>query len=237
MRHVLSGELQPLSAQSPVFASGASPSADALREAQGRLMADQSLQFQFGPTPPPPPPMHLDLPDWLLAILRFFGALLSMLGPVFGLIFAAGLVLGIGAVLVFAFRETLRARFPKLFKKKPGPPTPKVADWRPDAAVARALLEEADRMAAAGDYAGAARLLLHKSIEEIEGHRPRLVRPAFTSREIAGLGDIPPNARGPFMHIAEVVERSFFGGRPVDADAFARCRNAYQSFALPEAWA
>ncbi len=71
----------------------------------------------------------------------------------------------------------------------------------------------------------------------MEGRRPRAVRPALTARDIARLESLPAAARGPFQMIAEVVERSFFGGRPVDADAFARCRQAYQAFALPEAWA
>jgi hypothetical protein len=226
-----------VSAQSPVFASGAQPSADGLRAAQAQMMGDSSLQFTFGPQPPPPPPPNLQLPDWLAAILRAIGGFFQALGPVFGWIFAAGLVVGLGAVLFFVFRETLRARFPKLFKKKPAPPRPKPADWRPDAVVARALLDEADRLAAAGDYVAAARLLLHKSIEEIEGRRPQLVRPAYTSREIGRLDDLPATARTTFMHIAEVVERSFFGGHPLDAGGFAECRRIYEAFAFPGAWA
>ena len=37
--------------------------------------------------------------------------------------------------------------------------------------------------------------------------------------------------------IAAVVERSFFGGRPVDEAGYAACRQAYTAFALPGAWA
>ena len=69
------------------------------------------------------------------------------------------------------------------------------------------------------------------------GYRPRAVRPALTARDIARLDSLPAAARAPFSLIAEVVERSFFGGREVDAGAFAECRRAYESFALPEAWA
>ncbi len=223
-------------AQSPVFASGAQPSADALRAAQGRMMSDSGLQFTFGPQPAPPP-VHVALPPWLAALLRAIGQFFAMLGPAFGWIFAIGLAAGLLAVLWFVLREGLRSRFPALLRRRPAPPRRAPVDWRPDAAAARALLEDADRLAAAGDYAGAVRLLLHRSIEEIDGRRPRLVRPAFTSREIGRLADLPDAARATFSDIAEVVERSFFGGRPVDAAGFAECRRAYEAFAFPGAWA
>jgi hypothetical protein len=99
------------------------------------------------------------------------------------------------------------------------------------------MLEDADRLAAQGLFAEAAHLLLHRSIDDLEGRRPTAVRPALTARDIARLESLPSAARGSFQLIAEVVERNFFGGRPVDAAAFADCRRAYESFALPEAWA
>jgi hypothetical protein len=216
-----------------VFTSGAAPSPDALRAAQAQMMADRSLQFTFDKAQPPPAPAQL--PDWLAAALRWIGGVINFIAPFLGWIFLAGLALAALAVLIFVFREAITARWPKL-KRKPKP-RQKVADWRPDAAVARALLEEADRLAAAGDYAEAVRLILHRSIEEIEGRRPRLVRPAYTSREIGRLDDVPAAARATFMAIAEVVERSFFGGRQVDAAGFAECRRTYEAFAFPGAWA
>ncbi len=98
-------------------------------------------------------------------------------------------------------------------------------------------MEEADKLAAAGRYAEAVRLILHRSIEEIEGRRPRLVKPAYTAREIGRLSDIPENARSTFTGIAGVVEQSFFGGEALDAHGFAACRRAYETFAFPGAWA
>jgi hypothetical protein len=222
-------------AAQPVFTSGAAPSPDALRAAQGQMMADPSLQFAFSKAQAPPPPTTTQLPGWLAAIVRWFGDVISFIAPFFGWIFVGGLVLAVAAVLFFIFREAITARWPKL---KPKPKAaPKAPEWRPEAAAARALLEEADRLAAAGDYGGAVRLILHRSIEEIEGRRPRLVRPAFTSREIGRLDDLPTAARATFVSIAQVVERSFFGGRQVDAAGFAECRRTYEAFAFPGAWA
>jgi len=224
-----------LAAQPPVFAAGPAPSQEALRTAQDRLMADPSLQFSFDKAPPPPPDTHL--PHWLEVVLRAIGQFIVWIGQGLGWLFIAGLTAALLIVLAFIVREFIRARWPNLLKKKPAKLKVARPDWRPTEAVARALLDEADRLAAAGAYAEAARLLLHRSIEEIEGRRPRLVRPALTSREIGGLQDIPETARTTFAAIAAVVERSFFGGRDVDAAGFAECRRTYEAFAFPGAWA
>jgi len=224
-----------LAAQPPVFAAGPAPSQEAQRTAQDRLMADPSQQFSFDKAPPPPPDTHL--PHWLEVVLRAIGQFIVWIGQGLGWVFIAGLTAALLIVLAFIVREFIRARWPNLLKKKPAKLKVARPDWRPTEAVARALLDEADRLAAAGAYAEAARLLLHRSIEEIEGRRPRLVRPALTSREIGGLQDIPETARTTFAAIAAVVERSFFGGRDVDAAGFAECRRTYEAFAFPGAWA
>ncbi len=223
-----------MAAQGGLFAPDAAPSREALRAAQARLMADRSLQFSFADAPAPPKPHPL--PKWLADLLRFLGHLLGHAGPAFQWIFYGGLAAAVALVLFFIVRELIRARWPGLFKRKAKPKAAPV-DWRPDVAVARALLDEADRLAAAGAFAEAAHLLLYRSIEDIEGRRPRLVRPAYTAREIATLEDVPPQARITFSRIAEVVERSFFGGREVDAAGYQACRKAYEDFAFPGAWA
>ena len=220
-----------LAAQSAVFA-GPPPSQEALRAAQQQLLSDPSLQFSFGKAAPPP---VTHLPHWLEVILNAIGQALRAVAPVLGWVFIGGLVLALLVVLYFLLREFARTRWPALFKRKG--PAPKPEPWRPEAAAARALLEEADRLAAAGRYGEAVRLILHRSIEEIEGRRPRLVKPAYTAREIGRLSDIPENARGVFTGIAGVVEKSFFGGQELDAHGFSACRKAYEAFAFPGAWA
>lgn len=222
-----------MAAQPAVFASGSPPPASALRAAHAQLLRDPTLQFRFDAAVAPKP---THLPHWLEVLGRFLGSVFKVIGPVLGWVFVGGLVAALLIVLFFIVREIVRTRWPDLFKPKPTRRPPPL-DWRPDAAVARALLEDADRLAAAGAYAEAVRLLLHRSIEEIDGRRPRLVKPAFTAREIGRLADIPEAARTTFVAIAGVVEHSFFGGRPIDADGFAACRRAYEAFAFPGAWA
>jgi hypothetical protein len=202
-------------------ADGNPAAGDALARAHAALMRHTELQFDFSQFVPPPPP-----PSWL----RDLGRLLMGLGPVFRWLFWVGLALGIGMILLFVGRELLAARFPSLRRK---PKLLTESDWRPEAARARTLLEDADRLAAAGRYGEAVRLILFRSIEDIDERWPGQVRVSSTSRDIAVLGVLPEAARTTFAGIAQVVEKSLFGGRSVDAGEFSACRQAYADFALP----
>jgi hypothetical protein len=228
----LKGSLEALAAQPNLITAGAAPSRQALATAQARLMHDRSLQFQFAQAPPDPkvsPP-----PGWLKALLDF----LAMVAHALGWLFWAAAIAAVVVVIGFIVLELARTRWPDLLRRtRKAKPRPAPLDWRPEASVARALLEDADRLAAEGQYAEAVHLLLYRSIEDIEGRRPRLVRPALTAREISSLDDLPAAARATFTAIAQVVERSFFGGRDVDKSGFEACRSAYEAFAFPGAWA
>jgi hypothetical protein len=217
-----------LAAQPGLFAGG-TPSAGAVQAAHARLLQDKTLQFDFTAAPPPKPPPQL---GWLKPVIEFLGEIVHLLGYLFWGFVALGVI----ALVAFIVMEIARTRWPGLRKRRRRP-RPAPVDWRPDAAAARALLEDADRLAVEGRYAEAARILLHRSIDDIEGRRPRLVQPAYTARDIAGLDDLPSAARTTFAFIADVVERSLFGGREVDASGFAACRQAYERFAFPGAWA
>ncbi len=208
-------------AASPGF-DGAS---DAFARAHAALLRGKDLQFQPSVTPPPP-----KLPEWLLAI----GKLLGQLAPYLVYVFWGCLILGAGIILFFVVRELINTRWPSLRPNKG--PVLGAEDWRPNAAKARTLLEDADKLAAAGRFAEAVHLILFRGIEDIEAKRPDLIKPALTSRDIARLDGVPERVRGAFSEIARVVERSFFGGRAVGAEDFAACRRSYESFAFAEAW-
>jgi hypothetical protein len=108
--------------------------------------------------------------------------------------------------------------------------------WAPEAAPARAWLSEADALAGQGLYAEAVHHLLFRSVEDIAKRRPRVVRPALTSRELAAAEAVPPPARDLFARIARLVERSLFGGRAVDEGDWSAARAAYSDFVLPRTW-
>jgi hypothetical protein len=204
---------------------GAPDALDALAQAHATLLRDKTLQFQ--PTAAPKPP---DAPDWLMAI----GKALSALAPALVYVFWGLLILGAGCILYFLARELMGARWPG-FKRHKGP-TLDAETWRPSLAKAQTLLEDADRLAAEGRFAEAVHLILFRSIEDIEGRRPDLISPALTSRDIGRLEGVPERVRRTFSQIAQVVERSFFGGRAVGVEEFADCRRAYEDFAFAEAW-
>ncbi|KRA65161.1 hypothetical protein ASD79_19220 [Caulobacter sp. Root655] len=197
---------------------------DGFARAHEALLRNKTLQFE--PTVQTPP----HVPDWLLAIGKVLGAA----APYLVYVFWGFLILGAAVILYFLAREVIATRWPSM---RPGKgPALGAEDWRPSVAKARTLLEDADRLAAAGRFAEAVHLILFRSIEDIEGKRPDLIRPALTSRDIAGLEGVPQTVRRTFSQIARVVERSFFGGRAVGAEEFAACRQAYEGFAFAEAW-
>jgi hypothetical protein len=209
--------------------AGAAASGDPARaaEAHRALMADPSIQFDFPAWTPPQPP----------AWLRWLDGILSGAGPLFTALFWIVVAAAVAAILYCIVRwiegggvDFLRRRK----KAKGGNEAEEV--WTIAEAPARALLAEADRMAGEGNYSQAAHLLLFRSIEEIDRRRPAVVRPALTSRDIAGAPQLPAGPRGAFQRIAMAVESSLFGGRRLDAGDWAACRAAYEEFALAREW-
>ena len=205
--------------------SSAAGAADPVAAAHQSLLREPGLQFEFEALPPPP-----QLPEWLLAFLRFLGSL----QPVFEVLFWIAIAALAGAILYFVAREVIRhyeRKVPKAAGTDDGP-----SDWRPPVAHARALLSDADRLAAEGRFAEAVHLLLFRSIEDIDAKRPHAVKPALTSRDILDLTGLPAVARRALSRLVATVEWSFFGGRPVEAQDFAACRRAYEEFAFPDTW-
>jgi hypothetical protein len=138
---------------------------------------------------------------------------------------------GVALMLYFILREFVPETW---FRRRRAAPV--ATDWRPEPAKARALLEDADGLAAAGQFEAAIHLLLFRSIDDLVSRRPGVVRPALTSRDIAGLEVLPGDARSAFARLAQAVERTFFGGRPAGADEFGAARQDYEAFAFAEGW-
>jgi hypothetical protein len=219
---------------------------DKFAEAYKALRADSSVQFNLTPTRPEP-----ETPEWLKAVGRWLrdhvfdpiGKALQWIGSFFPDAPYARIllwtVLAVAALaLVWAVYNRLRFgewRL-KLPRRAPASDISVEEEWVPDAAPARAWLEEADALAREGRFAEAIHHLLFRSIEDISRRRPSLVRPALTSREIGRAEAIPSRARELFAAIARLVERSLFGGRPVGEKDWLEARGAYSDFALAGAW-
>lgn len=209
---------------------------DGFDEAFRALKRNENLQFEM-PVPPPidtaPPP---DTPGWLRAIADFFTAIFSFLAPILPYIFYGLLALGVGTILYFILRDVIGLRLPEKPDTKPAEAdvTPLYA---PSTDEARILLGAVDALAAEGKYAEAVHTLLYRSIQDIDLKRPNQIRRSLTSREIGQLDILTPDARSAFSLIGRVVETSFFGGRALGQGDFQKCRDAYEQFAVPKAWA
>ena len=207
---------------SGVAATGAQTAEQKLAQAHEALLKTRGIQFDFAGAPAPPPP-----PPWLEPLVE----LLKAIAPVLPYIFWGGVILGAALILYFIARELAPASW---FRKKKAEAA--VADWRPEPEKARALLEDADGLAAAGRFEEAIHLLLFRSIDDLRARRPGAVKPALTSRDIAGLDALPAAPRDAFARLARAVELTFFGGRPAGADEFGAARRDYEAFAFAEGW-
>ena len=193
-------------------------------KAHAQLVADKSTQFEL------PAFVTPELPSWIKPTGAFFNWLL----PAFPYIFWGAVALIVGLIAWFIFNESRGMAFRWPWQRKPEPEDE--AEWAPDETAARALLTEAEALAATGSYAEAARLLLRRSVEDIAKRRPEFLKPSLTARDISVADAIPGGARKAFAAIARVVEVSAFGSASVSADAWTQCRAAYSEFALAGSW-
>lgn len=198
-----------------------------------QTMAGGAIQTAF-----PPPQPQPEAPAWLQALFEAIGRFFQWSAP------AGKPLLWIGAVLLllvvlYLFVPTFAGWVDDLRhrRKRAAPDDEEDGVGRAEAGAARALLSEADALAAQGRFAEAVHLLLYRSIEDIEGRRPGLVRPAMTSRDLAEAEGLPGVAREAFSRIARAVEISLFGGRSIDAGGWQQCRGAYAELTVPKNWA
>jgi hypothetical protein len=202
-----------------------SAAGDSLARDWAEVRADASIQFEPVQLPEDPQP-----PSWLLRLFEFLGDLLAPVGravvyawPVLQwILLAAGLALLL--YLIWRLVEPSIGR-KRRRREQPG------EEWVPDSTAALALLEEADRLAAAGRFDEATHMLLQRSVGQIAEARPDLVEPSSTAREIAAQPALSDGARHAFGTIAERVERSLFALRRLEADDWQAAREAYADFA------
>ena len=201
----------------------AAPGGDAAFAAAHReLLADSAIQFDLPRFQPP------EIPAWL----RWLGEFMSAEHPILRVLIWV-VIIAVAALLLFLIARRLwGVDWPWRRKGE------EAADesWRPEEAPARQLLGEADALAERGLFSEAAHLLLFRSIEDIDSRHPELLRPALTSRDIAGLPAIPDRPRTAFARIAMLVERSLFARRPLEQGDWRDCRAAYEEFAFAEGW-
>jgi hypothetical protein len=182
-------------------------------------------EIELKPRKPPP--------RWLQAFFDFIGNL----GPLFKFIFWVAVAVAAAGILYFLFGEAIRVRFSRNGKGKVDNADDVLVDLRPDATVARSLLDQADALARAGKFAEAVHLLLFRSIDDIQQRLEGGVPRSLTAREIGGLRHLPERAKRGLGPIIQIVEHSFFGSREVDETGWKTARDSYEHFAFGEGWA
>ncbi len=196
--------------------------------AYAEVMADGGVQTAF---PPPKVAEAPSTPQWLIDALEAIARALEWAAPAARpLLIAAGILALIW--LVWRLSPALRAWLARRRGGDDAAPADPIEVTR-----ARALLAEADALAAGGNFAGAVHLLLLRGVADIASNRPALVRPSRTSRDLAAAADLPPPIAGAFARIAEAVEISRFGGRSIDAAAWQTSRDAYGALTVARNWA
>jgi len=190
------------------------------------LKSQDQLQFELTEAPPPP---KLDwLEKFLEPIFKFLGNLL----PLFTILFWVFIALGVTLLLYIIGKALWDFRAHRFNRDKKNTETSSL--YRPSEIRAQVLLAAVDALAAKGLFAEAVHQLLFRSIQDIMVARPNVIRRSYTSREIAGLSALTPETRTAFSLIAAEVEKSHFGGRTLDEEAFLRCRKAYAQFVVSE---
>lgn len=208
---------------------------DRLDRALAAYEANESLQRvrpEWEPEAPDPATIRPSNPNpFIRAIAAFFRAI----GGVLGYLLAAIVLFAILAGLYMVFGESLTLRL-RQKQKSVSPDVSVMPDLRPEQGRARALLEDADALAAEGRFAEAVHMLLFRSIDDIQEKKSGLIGRSLTAREIGALGDLPAWIRDALAPIIRVVERSFFGGQDVTESSWKDARQSYESFAFGEAW-
>ena len=194
------------------------------------LRADPDIQYVPSQAPPPPqmPQWWTDFWDWMGNLLSPVVEAIATAWPVLRILLLVLLAAGVLTliwVILAPYVEQWRGRKPAEEKS-----------WQPEPDAARALLSEAEALAAAGHFERAVRLLLHRSIADIEKRRPDLLRPSSTAREIERFDKLPDAPRAMFAVIAGQVERGLFAALPINESGWQAARDAYAGFALAESW-
>ena len=168
-------------------------------------------------------------------IAQFFASLFQAIAQVAGYLLILLIIIAIFAslYLVLGERFTLRG---KQKEKDADPDLSMAPDLRPEQKRARALLEDADALAAQGKFAEAVHLLLFRSIDDIQSMKGGIIDRSLTSREIGALGVLPEPVRDTLLPIIRIVERSFFGGQDVTETGWREARASYEHFAFGAAW-
>jgi hypothetical protein len=156
--------------------------------------------------------------DWLEKILKALGPLFKLIGWLL-LAALAGLVAYGVLQLVMSYVNRPRS------DTEAQDDVP-LADI--DAGAAQGWLEDAEILAARGDYGDAVHHLLLNAIEHLKRRAGRPIPRAWTARDILAQLPISVLARALLQLLVQTVERAYFAGRALTQGDYQRCRDSYE---------
>lgn len=225
MRPMISRSTSLITAAFVVLSSVAWAASSSFKDAHEKLTGDSSFEFEY--TELPKPKVR---PRSENAFFKFLGELIMALGPILKVMFY-GLVVGIVLYIAYlVISEAVKLKRAHVPKEKISAPV--IPAYQPRAEDAQIILDDVDRLAAQGRFDEAVHTLLLRSIQDIRKNRPKSVPRALTSREISVLDILSLKAQQAFKQIGDRVEISYFGGAPLDEEAFKLSRKAYEDFAF-----
>ncbi|QDE27232.1 hypothetical protein [Paremcibacter congregatus] len=173
----------------------------------------------FVPEPPPE-----GLKSFLEAIVAFF----KVAGPILKILFYAALILLLGYALYYLFDH---------FEWKDGAPRKKLKAVKKDIHRATTIakptpytvptLQDADQMAATGNFADAVHFLLLASLDAMQSKLRGLLNISATSREIIQNDILSPQDRDLLFPLVTQVERSLFAGEATEQTDYDLCRDKF----------
>ena len=219
--------MQSSTAQSNAFDASSAP------EGWRELRENPNIQFEEVVIPPQPPRE----PNWfermMAEVVEFLANLFAPIGQALGVSWPVLQWVLLGMLALFVLYLIYRLVDPQWFAPRATKDdNAEEEGWQPTRADSVALLEEADRLAAEGQFDEATHLLLKRSVSQIAAARPDWVEPSSTARELAALPALSEAARVAFRTISERVERSLFALRALDRGDWEAARSAYAEFAL-----
>ena len=152
------------------------------------------------------------------------------LGPVLKALFWVIMIAAAVLLLFFLSRELTSAYGGQLLWRQSGDDGQPAGPDGFSGSHEKATLADADLLAGDGDFAGAVRVLLFRSLEDLRGRIDEMRFPFLTSRELVNTSPLSELGRTALAGIVSAEEVSHFGGQAPDGEIYARCRQHYLAY-------
>ena len=204
---------------------GADIAADAARRIAADILEDDRYQTTLPANVTKP--AAADTTTKLIDLRPVVETLRPVLKALIWVIMIAAAVL----LLFFLSRELFAAYGGQLLWRQSGDDGEPLGTNEPAGSREEATLADADLLARDGEFAGAMRVLLFRSLEDLRQRIDEIRFPFLTSRELVNTSPLSEPARAALATIVSAEELSHFGGQASTGEIYATCRQNYLAYA------